>query len=177
MTTSEQPPRAAIRAPRTEDGAGIWKLVRDSGVLDLNSAYLYLLLCKDFADTCRVAETEGRLVGFVTAYRPPGRPEVLFVWQIGVAVSQRGQGLGGRLLRALAGADACRGVSALETTISPSNAPSRGLFESLARRLDARISEEPCFEEEIFPEEGHEAEPLLRIGPFTEERRAALSAD
>jgi L-2,4-diaminobutyric acid acetyltransferase len=177
MDKSEGPARASIRAPRLEDGAAVWQLVRDSGVLDLNSAYLYLLLCKDFADTCRVAEAHGRLVGFVTAYRPPGRPDVLFVWQIGVDASQRGQGLGGRLLRALIGAETCRGVSAVETTISPSNRASRGLFESLARRLDSRITEEPCFEERQFPEEGHEAEPLLRIGPFSEQRRTRLAEE
>jgi L-2,4-diaminobutyric acid acetyltransferase len=122
-----------------------------------------------------VAEAGDRLVGFVTGYRPPGKPEVLFVWQIGVDASQRGQGLGGRLLRALVGAESCRGLVAVETTVSPSNQASRALFESLARRLGVGMTEAPCFEADQFPGEGHEAEPLLRIGPFSEDRRAGLA--
>ena len=53
------------------------------------------------------------------------------------------------------------GVTWVETTVSPSNRPSRALFESLARRLDTALEEEPCFGEELFPPDGHEAEPRL----------------
>ena len=83
-----------LRSPTVEDAAAIWRLVRDSGVLDLNSPYSYLILCKHFAETCIVAEEAGVIVGFVTAYRPPITPDVIFVWQIGVAQSVRGRGVG-----------------------------------------------------------------------------------
>ena len=63
-----------FRKPTLEDGAAIWHLVKTTGRLDLNSAYLYLLLARDFADTCVVAAEGERLVGFVSGYRPPGRP-------------------------------------------------------------------------------------------------------
>ena len=48
-----------LRAAEAADGPAIWKLVRDSRVLDLNSLYSYLLICRHFGDTCVVAETSG----------------------------------------------------------------------------------------------------------------------
>src|SRR5699024_2622490 len=77
-------PNIIFRTPTVADGAGIWRIVQESGVLDLNSAYMYLLLSKDFADTCIVAERDNQLVGFATGYRPPKRPDSIFLWQIGI---------------------------------------------------------------------------------------------
>ncbi|CAO0837892.1 L-2,4-diaminobutyric acid acetyltransferase OS=Streptomyces microflavus OX=1919 GN=ectA_1 PE=3 SV=1 [Streptomyces microflavus] len=59
-----------------EDGAAIWRIARDSEVLDLNSSYSYLLWCRDFAATSAVARGEdGEPIAFVTGYiRPEPRP-------------------------------------------------------------------------------------------------------
>ena len=90
-----------LRRPRAADGLAVHKLVADSGVLDLNSTYAYVLLCTDFADSSIVAERDGRVCGFIGGYHPPQRPDVLFVWQVVVAASERGTGLGGAMLDAL----------------------------------------------------------------------------
>jgi L-2,4-diaminobutyric acid acetyltransferase len=155
-----------FRRPTIEDGPAIWRLVVDTGVLDRNSSYAYLLLCRDFSETSVLAEREGSLLGFVTAYRPPARAEVLFVWQVGVAQAARGEGLASTLLDRLLHAPGCRGVRYLETTVTPSNTASRALFGALARRLDTQLEESDGFAAELFPEGGHEQEPELRIGPF-----------
>jgi L-2,4-diaminobutyric acid acetyltransferase len=155
-----------FRKPTIADGAGMWRIVQESGVLDPNSAYLYLLLCKDFADTCIVAERDDRLVGFATGYRPPGRPDVVFLWQIGVDAATRGQGLGKRLLAGFLRQASAGGTSLLETTISPSNQASQALFRGVARDLGTDCKVLPCFPTELFPSGGHEAEDLYRIGPF-----------
>lgn len=154
------------RKSTLEDGPDVWSLVKNSGVLDVNSSYCYLLLCQDFADTCVVAEMDGRLVGFVTAYLPPARNGVLFVWQIGVDSAARGRGVASALLDTLLSLDACQDIAYIETTISPSNEPSRALFQSLARRLDTGIEESDGFAAELFPEGGHEPEHLFRLGPL-----------
>ncbi|MCZ9340443.1 diaminobutyrate acetyltransferase, partial [Streptomyces sp. TRM76130] len=44
-----------IDRPRVTDGATLWRIARDSKVLDLNSSYAYLLWCRDFAATSAVA--------------------------------------------------------------------------------------------------------------------------
>lgn len=156
----------SIRPPTVEDAAAMWRLVRDSGVLDVNSPYSYLILCRHFGQTCLVAEAAGEIVGFVTAYRPPVEPQVIFVWQIGVAQSMRGRGVGLTLLDALVRKEAANGASFLEATVTPSNAPSQALFRAIAQRLHTKCEETPCFSTHLFPDETHEAEDLFRIGPF-----------
>lgn len=158
--------RLRFRTARLDDGPAIWSLVRRSKFLDNNSAYTYLLLCEQFGETSVVAEAGGEIVGFVTAFRLPRRPEVIFVWQVGVDEDWRGQGIAGRLLRALLQQEGCEGVTHMETTVTPSNEASQALFRSLARRLGANLSVRPFFDQELFPGEGHETEELYRIGPF-----------
>ena len=145
----------------------MWKLVQDCGILDVNSTYAYLLLCKDFAETCGVAEFKGEVVGLVTGYHPPKKTNTLFVWQIGVADSMRRSGIAKRLLLEVLQRESCRDVSFLETTIWPSNLASRALFESLARELNAGVAEGICFEQTLFPQSDREPEYLFRIGPFS----------
>lgn len=161
---------AEVRAPTSADAADVWRLVRDSEVLDLNSPYAYLVLCSDFAETCLVAESDGETVGFVGAYVPPERRDVVFVWQIATAARCRGRGLGARLLDALLERPACRDVHFLEATVTPSNRTSRALFESLARRHGVPCRDALAFDEDLFPTDDHEAEIRLRIGPLRRRR-------
>lgn len=157
-----------LRHPTLDDAPWIWRLVRETGVLDENSSYAYLLLCQDFAETCLVAERDSQLAGFVTAYRPPQRSDVLFVWQVGVSAPARRQGLALRMLRDLV--SRCRPddapVTFVEATVAPSNTASRRLFEVLANRLEAPLVEADGFSESHFRFGSHEAEPLIRIGPL-----------
>lgn len=156
----------SLRPAAVEDGAALWRVARDTGVLDLNSPYAYLMACAHFGDTCVVAELEGRVVGFITGYRLPRRPEVIFVWQVGVDASARGRGIAGGMLDALVDLEACAGVTHMETTVTPSNRPSQALFRSFARRRGAEVTVRPFFSEDLFPGTGHEAEELYRIGPL-----------
>lgn len=153
-----------IRKPNLADGQLIWNLVRESRVLDQNSAYCYLLQCRDYSETCAVAEDAEGLAGFVTGYCPPSNPEIWFVWQIGVAARARGQGVAKRLLWDVLGRH--DDLQHIEATISPSNQASRALFASLARELSVPLRETNGFEASLFPE-GHESEPRIHMGPFT----------
>lgn len=163
--------RVAIGSPRVRDGADIHRLVAGCEPLDLNSTYAYLLLCRHFGDTCVRAEQEGRTVGFVSAYRPPKREDVIFVWQVAVSAALRGQGLAQRMLRELLARPAVAGCRYVETTVSPSNEPSLRLFHRLARELGAPVAQQAMFQEEDFGDERHESETLIRIGPFGRNQR------
>lgn len=157
-----------IDTPRVEDGAAIWRIARDSEVLDLNSSYSYLLWCRDFAATSVVARDEtGEPVAFVTGYLRQDRPGTLVVWQVAVDRDHRGSGLAGRLLDALTSRVAgARGLSSVETTVTPDNTASDRLFASYARRHAVALEREVLFEGELFPEGAHAPEVLYRMGPF-----------
>ena len=152
-----------VRSPRVKDAAEIWRLVSDCGVLDVNSPYAYLLICRDFSATSLVATMAGRLVGFVAAYIPPRRPDVIFVWQIGVSPTARGQGLARSLLVELLALPACRDVTFLEATVTPSNTASRRLFESLARTFGGELYLGPGFSTDDLGTARHEPENTVRI--------------
>ncbi|GGQ24746.1 L-2,4-diaminobutyric acid acetyltransferase [Streptomyces roseolilacinus] len=151
-----------------EDGAAIWRIARDSEVLDLNSSYSYLLWCRDFAATSLVARGEdGGPVAFVTGYLRPDRPGTLVVWQVAVDREHRGRGLAATLLDALTARLADRGVHTVETTVTPDNTASDRLFTSFARRRGASLEREVLFDGRLFPEGTHEPEMLYRIRPVT----------
>jgi len=159
-----------FRKPCVQDGAGIWNLVRETEVLDLNSAYCYLMLGKYFPDTCLVAEYEQKIAGFVSAFLPPQNPEVVFVWQVAVAGSMRKKGLGTKLLKELLKREACEKVRFLETTVTLSNVASQSLFCRLARNTRSHLEVTVCFPANLFPtKSNHETEFLFRIGPLQRE--------
>ncbi|MFI9405074.1 diaminobutyrate acetyltransferase [Nocardia sp. NPDC052316] len=157
-------PAVVLRAPGVADGAQLWRIAKDSAVLDTNSSYAYVLWCRDFAATSVVAEVNGCVVGFVIGYLRPQAPDTVFVWQVAVDRAQQGKGTGAQLLHALLDNVAPQGVSKLETTISPDNAASIALFTSVARRRDARITKRPLFDAGVFPD-SHAPEDLYLIAP------------
>ncbi|WP_283958709.1 diaminobutyrate acetyltransferase [Streptomyces sp. 35G-GA-8] len=166
---SEFPRPFTTDAPRVEDGAAIWRIARDSQVLDLNSSYSYLLWCRDFAATSLVARDEtGSPVAFVTGYVRPERPETLVVWQVAVDAGHRGHGLAGTLLDELTARVAEeRGITAVETTVTPDNIASDRLFTAYAARHGATLEREVLFDGGLFPDGVHQPEVLYRIGPLS----------
>lgn len=166
MTTS-----ITFRAPAAADAVALWRLARDSGSLDLNSPYAYLLWCTDFVDTSVVAGPEERddeVVGFVGGYRPPTDLDHAFVWQVAVASDQRGRGLGRRLLQAFLARPGNRDARWLTATVTPDNAASLALFEGFAADLGVGCHRSERFGTELFPAETgvHQPELALRIGPL-----------
>lgn len=165
----EMPQGVTLDSPRLEDGATLWRIARDSRVLDLNSCYSYLLWCRDYAETSIVARAgdQGPPVGFITGYTRPAAPRTLLVWQVAVDETHRGRGLAAAMLDALARRTREeRGVDAIETTITPDNAASRRLFTSFAERHGAAVASEVLFDAGAFHDGGHEPEVLYRIGPL-----------
>ncbi|MFJ9816498.1 diaminobutyrate acetyltransferase [Streptomyces sp. NPDC101151] len=163
-----RPADLLIDRPAVTDGATLWRLAKDSKTLDLNSSYSYLLWCRDFAGTSAVARgADGGAVGFVTGYVRPDRPGTLLVWQVAVDTAHRGLGIAAALLDGLTTRLAAeRGITAVETTITPGNTASERLFTSFAARHGADLSREVLFPAELFPDGPHDSEVLYRIGPL-----------
>ncbi|SEQ59378.1 diaminobutyrate acetyltransferase [Streptomyces sp. yr375] len=165
-----------IDRPSMEDGTALWRIAKESGTLDLNSSYSYLLWCRDFAGTSavvRAAGTEGggEAVGFVTGYVRPEDPRTLLVWQVAVDAAYRGRGLAAALLDGLTARLAAERplspITTVETTITPGNTASERLFTSYAERHGAAVSREVLFGAGLFPDGPHDPEVLYRIGPLT----------
>jgi L-2,4-diaminobutyric acid acetyltransferase len=165
----EMPDGLRIDRPHVDDGAALWRIAKDSGTLDLNSSYSYLLWCRDFAGTSVVARTaDGEPVAFVTGYIRPERPHTLLVWQVAVDAAQRGRGLAAALLDGLTLRVADQSeLTCMETTITPGNTASERLFTSYAARRGATVEREVLFDTGQFPDGPHDPEVLYRIGPLS----------
>jgi L-2,4-diaminobutyric acid acetyltransferase len=159
------PPAISVERPQVGDGPDLWRLARDSGELDLNSPYCYLLWCRDFSQTSVVARAGRTVVGFVTGHVRPDAADTLFVWQVAVSRAYRGQRVGRRMLDRLASVMHRLGCRYLEATVSPGNVPSARMFTSFARAQAAPLAWSGGFDAAMFPDH-HEREDLVRIGPL-----------
>lgn len=169
MSTRSTPDtETRIVAPELAHGGEIWQVAKDSGELDLNSSYMYLLFARDFAETCRVVLTdENEVVGFVLAYRRSEDPSCLFVWQVAVDESHRGQGLAQAMIDDLisSSAEDETPVRTVETTVTDDNIASQKLFHRIAERWNTTLKTRALFDESHFPDE-HDTERLHLIGPI-----------
>lgn len=152
-----------FRKPMANDGESIHRLISKSPPLDTNSVYNYYLLCHHFADTCMVAEFQGEIVGFISAYFPPNEPGNLFIWQVAVDENLRGQNLASMMIGCLLSRPECNHAEKLTATVNPSNDASRGLFEKYCQSIDSNIIESEFISESDFGDQTHESEILLSI--------------
>ena len=77
----------------------------------------------------------------------------------------RGRGVAQNMLDVLLDRDGLEDIQFIETTVDPENSASRRLFEKLAQRHQAQLTELEFLVAEHFVEP--QVEPLLRIGPLT----------
>lgn len=159
--------KVICRQPTLEDGMSVFRLVQSCPPLDTNSSYCNLLQASHFADTSIAAEMDGVLVGFISGYILPARPDTLFVWQVAVAEPARGLGLASRMLQDLLSRSFCSDVEYLETTITQDNLASWALFKNVAKKLSADFQSSPWMDKTMHFDGEHDSEALVRIGPIT----------
>ncbi len=124
--------------------------------------------CEIFSNTSIVVKSKEtqKVVGFISGFIHPDKTDTLFIWQVAVSESERGNGLATKMLLQLMDRDACEEVQFVEATVSPSNTPSKRLFFGLARKFNTNWKVSDYFTANDFPDTGHEDELLFRIGPL-----------
>ncbi|MDB2414805.1 diaminobutyrate acetyltransferase [Rickettsiales bacterium] len=160
--------------PKVSDGSSIYNLIKSSGNLDVNSEYLYLLLCEHYSDTCSVAKSGDEIIGFTSAYFIPNQNDTLFIWQVAVSPDHRNQGIALKMIKDILNRDFCNNVKSVQATISPSNKASRALFKSLAYEFNTNICEKPFFDKNNF-NNTHEDENLFTVGPLSSNQKQEVS--
>jgi len=158
------------RQPLAVDGAAVYRLVEQCPPLDTNSMYCNLLQSSHFSGTSVAAEYQGELVGFISGYIVPERPDCLFVWQVAVSDKVRGKGVATGMLKAILARPQCDAVRYLETTITESTRASWALFEGLAAKCQTGLEHSVMFDRDEHLGGEHDSEQLVRIGPFVESK-------
>ena len=165
--------RLTLRKPERADGAGIWALIAACRPLDENSMYCNLIQCDHFRDTCVVAELDGEIAGWVSAYLMPDDPETLFVWQVAVSEKARGRGLGTRMLDHIIDREMCKDVTRIQTTITLDNDASWALFGRFSKARGGRLRNQPYFTREDHFDGRHATEHMVTIEFARQLERAA----
>ncbi|WP_305909140.1 diaminobutyrate acetyltransferase [Methylomarinum sp. Ch1-1] len=155
-----------LRPPLPEDGASVFKLVERCPPLDINSMYCNLLQSSHFAATSVAALLDGELVGFISGYLIPERPDTLFIWQVAVAEQARGQGLASSMAQNILARPQCRNVTHIETTITEANQASWALFQGLANKLQTELQSSVMFDRGKHFDHAHDTEMLVKLGPL-----------
>lgn len=164
-----------LKIPTIKDGMSVFNLIERCPPLDPNSSYCNILQCGHFSTTSVAAVLDAELVGFISAYRLPERPDTLFIWQVAVDERARGLGLASRMLIHILSRPGCEGIHYLETTITQDNQPSWALFKRLAKTLSAEVKSSEWLDKDKHFDGQHDSEVLVRIGPFNYDHTRDLS--
>ncbi|SMF39294.1 diaminobutyrate acetyltransferase [Alteromonadaceae bacterium Bs31] len=155
-----------FHSPSKEDGWAVSQLIEACPPLDRNSAYCNLLQCHHFAETSVAVKLQGELLAFTSGYIVPGRPDTLFIWQVAVSSTARGQGLASKMIDNILKRDCCTSLRFIETTITETNEASWGLFRRIAEKHGSQLSSELLFHQDKHFLGHHDSEILVKIGPL-----------
>lgn len=165
-----------FQQPSKDDGWAVSTLISDCPPLDTNSVYCNLLQCHHFSSTSVAVRfpqegkdelyKPGELVGFISGYRVPDKPDTLFIWQVAVAEKARGHGVAAKMIDHILDREACKSVRYIDTTITEANKASWALFGRVAKNYKAPLSSEALFTQDKHFSGQHDTETLVTIGPL-----------
>ena len=156
--------------PSKEDGADVFQLISSCPPLDTNSMYCNLLQSHHFSATSVAARLSDELVGFVSGYLIPEKPNTLFIWQVAVAEKVRGQGVASKMIMHILDRKVCQSMEFIETSITKTNQGSWALFGRIAKNFNAPLTSEDMFTKDEHLGGQHETEILAIIGPLMRDK-------
>ncbi len=120
-----------IRKATQEDFLSVHQFTAGCPPMENYPEHVYKIILRYFGDYCFIAENEGQIIGFAMGIVPQSFPGTFFLWEVGVAPSYQGQGIGGKLVREVETELRKKGFNRIELTIDPVNIPSQKLFEKM----------------------------------------------
>lgn len=120
-----------IRKAVQEDFLKVHRFTAGCPPLENYPEHVYKIILRYFGNYCLIAEENGKIIGFVMGIVPQSFPGTFFLWDIGVAPSHQGKGIGGKLVRKIENELKEVGFIRIEVTIDALNIPSYKLFEKM----------------------------------------------
>lgn len=120
-----------IRKATQEDFLRVHQFTAGCPPMENYPEHVYKIILRYFGDYCFIAEENGQIMGFAMGIVPQSFPGTFFLWEVGVAPSYQGQGIGGKLVREVENELGKLGFKRIEVTIDPVNLPSQKLFKKM----------------------------------------------
>ncbi|MCF8233489.1 MAG: GNAT family N-acetyltransferase [Bacteroidales bacterium] len=96
--------------------------------------HFYNIMIRYFRNTFFIMRDENRIIGFVWGFVSQAEPDVLFLWQIGVAESHRGSGISHQMMEVFIEAARENNCRKVHATVETENIASCKLFEKMRFR-------------------------------------------
>ncbi|PWB51845.1 MAG: hypothetical protein C3F06_09270 [Candidatus Methanoperedenaceae archaeon] len=129
-----------IRKGSQEDFLRVHQFTAGCPPMENYPEHVYKIILRYFGDYCFIAEENEQIIGFVLGIVPQSFQDTYFLWDIGVAPSYRGKGIGKRLVREVENELGKKGFKRIELTIDPANLLSRKLFEKMGfKNISGRV--------------------------------------
>ena len=131
-----------IRSLKKNDAEKVKKLLAKCGkpYVPPYNLYVYWMLERYLSKTCKVAEKDNKVVGFVSGM-PDIERQVVFIWQLCVDKELRKQGIATGLLDALFQEARDMDYNYIELSITDSNNISQSFFQKYAEKKGLKLKE------------------------------------
>lgn len=156
-------PIPVLRTPEPVDGVRIAALAEGLASGNARDIPEALVGRGAFRETSVLAELDGQLLGWISAYILPYDPQTLFIWTVEVVEADRDVGISALMLGYLMRQEACAGVTRVQTVISCDEDRPWELFRRFARWQHSRMNVQPYFTQALTPHKRHENENLVTI--------------
>lgn len=123
-----------IRSAQEDEFLRIYDFVSQCPPLEKYSEHFYKIMLRYFSRSCVVAEQNNTIVGYAMGFQSQVDTHKFFLWQIGVAASQRRTDAAKRVLANIQEAAADLGCTLIELTVDPENIASQRFFEKQGYR-------------------------------------------
>lgn len=123
-----------VRPCKEDDVDCVRQLVSKCKPLGLYSAYCYWVSFRNLGNRCFILEDDGNAVGYVSGLRSSVRPDIFFLWQLGVLEDYRGRGHAAALIGKIIEVARDQGCKSLQFTMLQDNESSYRAFASFARK-------------------------------------------
>ena len=169
-------PGPNIRTCTPDDLQRVSRFVESCPPLERHTGFTYWVTFNFWGDTCFVATEGDEIVGYASGVGAGTSPDLIYIWQVGVAERYRGNGLSRRLISKVAEAAREKGFRRANVSIAPDNAASLSAFRRVAADLGHEL--EAAGEVSFRDPEGHSVEEVLySFGICSEERADDEGAD
>lgn len=148
-----------IRTCTPDDLHQVSQFVESCPPLERHTGFTYWVTFNFWGDTCFVAADGDEIVGYASGVGAGRSPELIYIWQVGVAERYRGNGLSQLLISKVVEAARGKGFRRANVSIAPDNEASLTAFRRVAAALgsDLEASGEVAFDDP----EGHRVQEVL----------------
>lgn len=144
-----------IRTAEYNDVAEIYNLITAHSGLDINSEYFYHHMLIEHRHNCAVIHDKKFIHGFCISYFH--KPNSLFIWQLMVGESVRGQGFGWKIVDYVIRIAKPKYASATVT-----NKKTKSLFCDVFSENEFKVRTEPYIIKNSFIDQSHSEEILVQ---------------